>query len=41
MYPYHLLLRARSAERLRELLTAVDTVRAGRIRVDVSPRSVT
>ncbi|MCY1703374.1 replication restart helicase PriA [Deinococcus sp. SL84] len=39
VYPYHLLLRARSPERLRELLDAVGSVRAGgRVRVDVSPR---
>ncbi|GHG04629.1 hypothetical protein GCM10017783_16580 [Deinococcus piscis] len=42
VYPYHLLLRARSPERLRELLDAVSSVRAGgRVRVDVSPRHLT
>ncbi|MDO4262614.1 MAG: primosomal protein N' [Deinococcus sp.] len=41
VYPFRLLLRARSPERLRELLDTVGSVRAGgRVRVDVSPRHV-
>ncbi|WP_261663055.1 primosomal protein N' [Deinococcus sp. Marseille-Q6407] len=41
VYPYHLLLRARSSDRLQDLLAAVGGARAGgRVRVDVSPRNL-